>query len=283
VASGATLAPGVSIGTLTFNSALTLNSGSVAGMDVNRAASPNSDRAQGITTFTAGGTLSVTNLGAPLEPGDAFELFSASSYAGEFGTISPANPNNEPSDPDLAWDTPHLKNNGVLRVHRSPNATNLTIVRAKGLSAKVRLSELFPVTDGDGDPVVLVSFTGGSQGATITTNATHIFYAPANDNNDGFNYTVADNRGGARTRTVTVNVVEATGQAQSISVGEGAVTVNFAGIPGYQYSVERATNVEFTENVTSLSTNVAPTHGLFSIVDANPPSPTAYYRLKYNP
>jgi hypothetical protein len=61
------------------------------------------------------------------------------------------------------------------------------------------------------------------------------------------------------------------------------VVVRFAGIPGYRYSVERATDMNFTQNFTVLDIITAPRNGLFSVTDNNPPSPTAYYRLKYNP
>ncbi len=283
-ASGAVVAPGASIGTLSFSSDnLTFNAGSAMGVEVNRGASPNADKIQGIATLTEGGTLYVTNSGATLQVNDSFTLLSATTYSGEFAAISPANPN---SDTELAWDKPALKTAGLLRVHHVPYATNKTVVRTKGMTAKFKLSELFPSPDpADSDTVVLESFTAGSHSATITSNATYIFYTPANDNSDSFNYTVMDSRGEKRTKLITVNVGAVTGQAQQITVVGGTATVKFAGIPGFSYIVERAADVDFTVNLTTVLTTNLPSDGdgLFTVVDDAGPGSQAYYRLKYNP
>jgi autotransporter-associated beta strand protein len=284
VASGASVAPGTSIGTLTFASGnLTFNTGSALGVEVDRGASPSADKIQGIGTLTEGGTLYVTNSGSTLQVNDSFTLLSAATYGGEFAAISPASPN---GDTELAWDKPALKSSGILRVHHVPFATSKTLVRAKGMTAKFKLSDLFPSPDPlDSDTVVLESFTAGSQGATITSNATYMFYVPANNNNDAFDYTVTDSRGAKRTRTITVNVGATGGQAQQITVVNGKATVNFAGIPGYTYQVERADDANFTVNLTTVLTTTLPTggDGLFTFVDNSPPGSQAYYRLNYNP
>lgn len=92
---------------------------------------------------------------------------------------------------------------------------------------------------------------------------------------------MADGHGGSATGTLTVSVVATPGgQAQQISVSGGAVTVRMAGIPGYAYVVLRATDVNFTQNVTPVLTTNAPAHGLFWYTDPAPPSPTAYYRMQ---
>jgi hypothetical protein len=77
---------------------------------------------------------------------------------------------------------------------------------------------------------------------------------------------------------VNINVVNPGGILQMISSSGGAVTVNCAGIPGFQYDVQRATNVNFATFTVVLITN-APPNGLFSLIDNNPPTPTAFYRL----
>ena len=58
------------------------------------------------------------------------------------------------------------------------------------------------------------------------------------------------------------------------------MTINFAGIPGYQYLVERASDASFTSPEVVLTTN-APSAGLFIYTDDDPPQPTAYYRMKH--
>ncbi len=236
VNSGGTLAPGASIGTLTVNDDVTLDSGSATGVEIDRSG-PSADLVTGIATLTQGGTLYVTNNGATLQSGDQFTLFSATTYGGEFAAISPANPN---SDTELAWDAPALKNTGVLKVHHVPFATNVTVFRGAGLPAKVKLGNLFPTTDPvDSDAVVLDSNTSGSQGATITTSGGYFFYTPANNSSDSFDYTVKDNRGGSRTRTITVTVTESVGSV-GITNNGGTAVLTFYGIPGYVYRVQRS-------------------------------------------
>ncbi len=73
VGSLGTVTPGFSVGTLTVTNAVTL--GGAAVFELDRAGSPNSDRIVA-KLFTGGGTLTVTNIGAGLQAGDTFQLFS---------------------------------------------------------------------------------------------------------------------------------------------------------------------------------------------------------------
>ncbi len=93
---GSTLAPGVAgaIGTLTVtnnnatNTPIITLSGTV-NMDINRASAVNSDRlinANGTNVF--GGTLTVNNLGADLQAGDTFTLFTSITNTGAFTTVN---------------------------------------------------------------------------------------------------------------------------------------------------------------------------------------------------
>lgn len=94
-------------GTLTVRNAVALNG--TAWMKVNRASSQNSDRVVStLGTLTYGGTLVVTNIGAGLQVGDTFNLFSAPTLAGAFGTLALPNYYN--------WDTSQLTVNGSIRV-----------------------------------------------------------------------------------------------------------------------------------------------------------------------
>ncbi len=92
-----TLAPGASIGTLTFATAPTL-AGTVA-MELDRGSGQNSDRVVASSgTLSLGGTLSIANTGAPLQLGDSFQLFSAPAVSGAFAAT-----NLPPLDAGLAW------------------------------------------------------------------------------------------------------------------------------------------------------------------------------------
>jgi hypothetical protein len=58
------------------------------------------------------------------------------------------------------------------------------------------------------------------------------------------------------------------------------VTLDCLGTLNSTYAVERATDVRFTADLTTLlTTNAPPPNGLFRCTDSNPPSATAFYRL----
>jgi len=65
----------------------------------------------GATTLTYGGSLRLQNTGAPLEAGDRFTLFHASSYNGAFPALELP-----PLAPGLAWDTRDLYSSGTVIV-----------------------------------------------------------------------------------------------------------------------------------------------------------------------
>jgi len=76
VASGGTLSPGLSIGTLTVNNSLTLNAGSQTLIEVNKGVSPSNDIVNVTGILTYGGVLTVTNVGTNvLAAGDSFTVF----------------------------------------------------------------------------------------------------------------------------------------------------------------------------------------------------------------
>ena len=114
VGSGATLAPGGGLTTMTFNNNLTLNSGSTTVIEIDKSASPSNDMAQVAGTVSYGGTLVVTNLLGTFAVGDNFKLFNAAAYNGVFSNIVPVIP-----DVNLAWDTNSLAN-GVLSIVAAP-------------------------------------------------------------------------------------------------------------------------------------------------------------------
>ncbi|MDR3458377.1 MAG: autotransporter-associated beta strand repeat-containing protein [Verrucomicrobiae bacterium] len=90
-ASGSTIAPGAAaatIGTLTANSAkTTITLGGTVVMDINRGATPNSDRFVSVTNIF-GGTLTVNNLGTPPLLGDSFTLFTSVTNLGAFAVTN---------------------------------------------------------------------------------------------------------------------------------------------------------------------------------------------------
>ena len=224
------------------------------------------------------GTLTVTNVGSALQGGDIFTLFSAPATSGVFAAT------NLPTlAADLNWRT---TNNFVTLIVNQvvPGAANYS--RAKGLNLKIRITDLLtnvasaPVA---GDSFALTGVGASTNGATITTNGTYIFFTPgtgsSSNSNESFSYSVADTRGGVATGIININVISAVGGPQTITVSGSTATVNFAGIPGYTYLVQRSTNL--VNWVTRLTTN-APAAGLFDFTDdfsdlGGPPA-SAYYR-----
>lgn len=126
-----TVAPGASIGTLTFGTAPVMNG--TALMEINRTNAPNADKlVLSSGTLTNGGTLTVTNIGGSLQAGDSFQLLSAPSYSGSFAVT-----NLPPLGSGLAWSN-SLAVDGTISVVAtvslvptnivlSLNGTNLTL------------------------------------------------------------------------------------------------------------------------------------------------------------
>jgi autotransporter-associated beta strand protein len=109
---GGILSPGNNaIGALTVNNTLT-NTGTVfIRLNKSGAALTNST-IKGVSTFSAGGMLSVTNLGAGIiTVGDSFKLFYATNFTGGFTSVTPVTPGT-----GLVWNTNGLASSGVLSV-----------------------------------------------------------------------------------------------------------------------------------------------------------------------
>ncbi len=297
VKSGGLLAPGLlatgqEYGSLTDlnNGNVTLEAGSMTGVDIDRAYAH--DQVRGIGTMTQGGTLYVTNRGATLQANDQWPLFVASSYSGApFAAIVPAMP--VAGDPDLVWDTELLRTNGILRVHHVPFATNIVVLRSTNTTWKIPVSKLFPNPDPlDGETVVMKSFdhtsANGGRIASYPSHPGYLFYYPANNNNDVFNYTVVDSRGAERSKSISVIITDWYGQSQTPAVPpSGPVTVQFQGVPGAAYEVQRATAADFSGAIRSwFITPAMNPGGKFHIEDdfsdlGSRPS-AAFYRLKYS-
>jgi hypothetical protein len=105
-----TLAPGTSVGTITGANTVALNGSTV--MELDRGNAQNADLLAA-DTLTLGGSLVVTNIGAPLQGGDSFQLFSSpNAFGGTFG----ANVTLPVLGCGLTWDTSALETSGVISV-----------------------------------------------------------------------------------------------------------------------------------------------------------------------
>ena len=300
VQSSATLSPGNSIGILTVNGPLTLAGTAVMELNKTGAALTN-DSVTGVTTLTMGGTLTVSASGDALAGGESFTLFTASHYAGAFTAT-----NLPVLAGGLHWDLSQLGVNGTLRVLGvGPVAANASYTRSAGVALLINISNLLTnVTDANGFAVSLVGAgTDGfnlltTNGATLLNNGTFLYYSNSVTPkvNDAFTYTVSDGHGSTNFGTVFIIVNDASlnpfGQNNvALNLSSTNVTANFFGVPGYQYTVERSTNLSAGLGWLPVSTNVAPGNGLMQVKDnfqnlniQVPPVPASvFYRLRYNP
>jgi len=170
-----------------------------------------------------------------------------------------------------------ISTTATLTVNPTPSGVGANLTRFPGGgSVKIRIADL-QVTNS------VASLSDPAHG-TAMKDSTFIYYLPdANDDSgDSFTYTTeALGSGCARTATISIQVVDSIGAATGITNASGTISLSFAAIPGYRYDVQRATDVNFTQNVTVLVSTNAPADGLFMVEDPNPPTPEAYYRLKY--
>jgi autotransporter-associated beta strand protein len=135
VVNNGTISPGTSsgaIGTLTFNSAPTLNGTTSLKVSRNSGSLTNDQVRLPSSGLTYGGTLTVSSVNEPLQSGDSFQLFNAMSYGGAF-TVT-----NLPAlSPGLGWSNSLAANGSIAvittvslvptNIVYSVNDTNLTL------------------------------------------------------------------------------------------------------------------------------------------------------------
>jgi len=183
---------------------------------------------------------------------------------------------------------------GSLKVKFTPNhapvANSFTNNRAPNLSLKIKLTNLLALatSDVDGDARALIALGASTNGATITTNATYLFFTSTNNLAEAISYTVRDvrsYRAGDTIRTgtgalwFTASAPQGTnGNAVNISFTNSVVGMRFAGIPGYTYDVQRTEDLTPPVTWTTLHTTNCPPLGLFDFIDVSPPIGSAYYR-----
>jgi hypothetical protein len=84
-----------------------------------------------------------------------------------------------------------------------------------------------------------------------------------------------------------VNVTNAISLVRQVSSSDSSVVITFAGVPGYKYVVERATNLAGPwttldgSNGTLDSQIIAPSTGVWVFTEI-PPSSPAFYRSRQN-
>lgn len=170
--------------------------------------------------------------------------------------------------------------------NQAPRAATLVYGRAQGISLKINVVEVLTnCTDPQG---LSLSLRGASvtsaNGVTLFTNSTTIFYAPTGNTDDSFTYTIANSQGATSTGLVLIQMVSVSGSNTVVRLqtgfpGSGTNTLTFAGIPGYQYIAQFATNLT-TSPWFDFSTNAAGTNGLWQVIDPTATNAQRYYRVR---
>ena len=178
-----------------------------------------------------------------------------------------------------------------LTVDHPPVAALMTVTRTAGLALHVALSDVATNwSDADGDSTTLTGINlTTTNGVNLMTNSSWILYTNSPNVNDQISYGISDGFGGTNIGYINIVInssVIGTNSIVSITTGSTNVVKAYA-IPGYDYILERATNLAPAVWI-DVSTNAAATNGVINAVDlfndlGNIPPASAYYRLKWQP
>lgn len=178
-------------------------------------------------------------------------------------------------------DAPLAGADGIAR----PNTTRTAKVAKSALLAND--------TDPEGASLSITAVGNATpSGATVAmAGAFVVFSVPSTNAGDGsFTYVVSD---GSRTATNTVFVTEIASVPASSGPNYAAITpsgsdftLTFIGVPGRMYRVQYTTSASapYTWNeFNPLAVYTAPTNGVFTHIDINPPDPMRLYRAVSHP
>ncbi len=210
IQSGGNLAPGSStVGALTILNTLDL-SGNTRMRVAKAGMSLTSDQVGGATRVSYGGSLTVTNIGAwPLEAGDTFTLFTASTYTNAFTSFTLP-----PLGAALAWDTSNLVFNGSIAVINSTSAP-VILHQPQGLTLNVGSPANFSVVAAGSRPL---GYQWRKNGGNIAGATTSSYQLPATSTNDSGAYTVVVTNSFGSTTSVVANLnILPTGQSASVT------------------------------------------------------------------
>ncbi len=142
-------------------------------------------------------------------------------------------------------------------------------------------------SDADGHALTLTGVPSASaRGGVIAETARSITYTPPDKfiGEDSFSVTISDGFGGEVSGTVTVEVQEVPNVSPNfvqlkLEPG-GNASVQFYGIPGHTYTLQRSTDLVDWIDVQTLT---AAANGLLAFVDEDPPAGAAFYRTRFVP
>ena len=152
-------------------------------------------------------------------------------------------------------------------------------------AATISLGKLLArASDPDGDALSITAAGPSANAGTVMLQATSILYTPATGfaGTDSFPVTITDARGASVIGTVTVTVQPNTGIGLNPPVitflSGGRIGLDFQGIPGRSYQVQRSVNLTDWTTLTTVTASL--TNGAVNFIDESPPQPNGYYRLR---
>lgn len=150
-------------------------------------------------------------------------------------------------------------------------------------------------TDADSDPLAITAVGNAlPAGATVAMAGAFVIYtAPSTNAGDGsFTYTLSDGPGG-HTVMAAVPVIEIASAPSGagpnfaqIVTSSGNYEITFIGVPGKLYRVQYSTSLSAPyvwNEFSPLAIFTAPTNGVFTFTDVNPPDPMRLYRAVPHP
>ena len=164
-----------------------------------------------------------------------------------------------------------------------PTASPATYTRLTGTPLRIPIPALLAAStsDPDGQSLTISSVGPSTQGANVRISGSSILYSPANQLDDSFPFTVRDPGGLTATSTITIQVLSPAGKIGTFALNNsGQPVMQFAGIPGFHYVIERSPDLATWQTVHTIT---APAAGTFSYTDPSPPSGAMYYRMRYLP
>ena len=175
----------------------------------------------------------------------------------------------------------------VYRPNRAPLAVDDVVSVTRATSVRIPVATLLGNdSDPDGDTVVVDSVAPFSAaGGRVQRRGSFVVYTPPTGGpaTDSFVYTAGDGFRGLTTATVQVTLTDPEppeGSALSLSSMQAtpqSVVLNFVGIKGRRYRVERSSNMQ--PPWTALGTATADDFGRFRFEDTTPLAPMGFYRI----
>jgi autotransporter-associated beta strand protein len=258
VGSSATLAPGTSVGTLTFSSSLALTG--TTSMEIDKTAATADKIVMSSGTVTLGGDLTVVNLAGTLAKGDTFDLIDGT-IAGSFASIT------LPPLTGLAWDTTQLGvgGNGTITVVGPTADAGVDKVICNGGSTAIGGSPT--ASGGTGPYTYLWSPATGLDDAT----AANPMASPTSTTIYTVTVTDAISSVDSDSVQVTVNTVPGiSAQPTNLTVCANSPAVFTVGATGggltYQWQLSGDAGATFT-NISATATNASYTNPLTAAAD----------------